>query len=221
MTTNITDVDTFTDPVVVPTDGDTRDAASVEAPFQMLSNRTRRLMSIAEGTQDVQTPQSFTRVIAATWLDAPAMPGALVRWEAGDSVWVAASTANAVLRGSLNDLLSDGCTVTRVRAMVTPAAVRAGADRMLLEVERVTYGFPVAPALTPATDSSASIVQVFDDTSGASGTAQQVIDSGIISEVIDKSDDDLALTVWSGNGGSAGDIVHAVELTFTDPGRRW
>jgi hypothetical protein len=43
MTKNITDVSAFTDPVVVPANGDARTAVSVETPFQSLSNRTKYL----------------------------------------------------------------------------------------------------------------------------------------------------------------------------------
>ncbi len=45
MSTNITDVDEFTDPITVPEDGDDRDALSVHTPFQGLSNRTRNLLT--------------------------------------------------------------------------------------------------------------------------------------------------------------------------------
>lgn len=43
MSANLTDVDAFTSPVVVPSDGDPENAASVLAGFQPLANRTRYL----------------------------------------------------------------------------------------------------------------------------------------------------------------------------------
>jgi hypothetical protein len=43
MAKSLTDVDTFTTPVVVPEDGDSLVAASVETPFQALANRTLNL----------------------------------------------------------------------------------------------------------------------------------------------------------------------------------
>lgn len=49
MPTNLTDVDTFTDPVSVPAAGDNRTSASVETPFQALANRTRNLKNRADG----------------------------------------------------------------------------------------------------------------------------------------------------------------------------
>lgn len=44
MSTNIIDVSQFTDPVVAPADGDTRNAASVNVAFQALADRTRLLL---------------------------------------------------------------------------------------------------------------------------------------------------------------------------------
>ena len=44
MSTNIIDVSQFTDPVVAPADGDTRNAASVNVAFQSLADRTRILL---------------------------------------------------------------------------------------------------------------------------------------------------------------------------------
>jgi hypothetical protein len=41
MPTNLTEVDEFTADVTVPEDGDDRNAASVEVPFQALANRTK------------------------------------------------------------------------------------------------------------------------------------------------------------------------------------
>lgn len=43
MPANLTDVDAFTSPVVVPVDGDVRNAASVVQGFQPLADRTRNL----------------------------------------------------------------------------------------------------------------------------------------------------------------------------------
>ena len=219
MPQNITDVDTFTDPVTAPADGDPLNAASIiNDGLQDLSNRTRRLMSVAEGSQDVQTPQTFTRTVSASWLVPVLNPGAVVQWETdGTEGWRAVAAIVGELRGSLNDLLPEGATVTRARAMVDPITGRSGANRMGLELRRVTYTLPAAPAVKPASDASVSLFATFDDTTAD----QQMIDSGVISEAISKATTDLVLYVRSGLGGSAGDDVNAIELTFTDPGRRW
>ena len=218
MPADIVDVNAFTSPVVRPVDSDPRNAASVFTPFQALSDRTRRLLNIAQGTENVESAQSFKRVVGAEWFDAPTNPGGVIRWElSGSNAWAATAAGVGNVRGSLNDLLPEGCTITRLRAMVTPATARTGANRMLLELRRVTYTLPAAPAVTPASDSSAVVFSAFDDLT----TAQQMIDSTVISEPISKSTIDLVVSVASGTGGSAGDLVHMLEITYTDPGRRW
>lgn len=55
MPTNLSDVSTFTSPVAVPADGDARNAASVQTPFQALANRTKWLYDkITNGVPRVQ-----------------------------------------------------------------------------------------------------------------------------------------------------------------------
>lgn len=49
MPTNLTDVSAFTSPVVAPADGDTRNAASVNAAFQSLADRGRFLLNCLVG----------------------------------------------------------------------------------------------------------------------------------------------------------------------------
>lgn len=49
MSSNVTDVSAFTSPVVIPADGDTRNAASVNAAFQALSDRARFLLNASVG----------------------------------------------------------------------------------------------------------------------------------------------------------------------------
>lgn len=56
----IIDIDQFTSPVVVPTDDDEANAASVEAPFQRLANRTHNLNETI--TQGGLTRQGATRI---------------------------------------------------------------------------------------------------------------------------------------------------------------
>jgi hypothetical protein len=49
MPVDITDVSIFTDPITAPAGADTADAASVVAPVQKLSNRTRYLLNRIDG----------------------------------------------------------------------------------------------------------------------------------------------------------------------------
>ena len=218
MTTPIVDVDVFTDPLLTQDDGEDVDATVMLSINQPIANRTRRLMNIAEGVSDVQTPRTVVRVVSASWLVPTLNPGAIVQWETdGSEGWSAVAAIVGELRGSMNDLLPEGATIIRLRAMVTSAFARVGASRMGFELKRVTYGLPVAPAVTPATDGTASLFATFDN----AAAEQQMIDSGVISELIAKATTDLVVFVRSGLGSGVGDDVHAIEITFTDPGRRW
>ena len=49
MSTSVTDVSAFTTPVTIPADGDTRNAASVNAAFQAISDRARFLLNASVG----------------------------------------------------------------------------------------------------------------------------------------------------------------------------
>ena len=68
MPTNITDANTFTDPVSVPEPGDDRTASSVQVPFQALANRTRYLKGITDalypGNHTWSGDNYFTGVLA-------------------------------------------------------------------------------------------------------------------------------------------------------------
>ena len=67
MPTNLTDVSTFTSPVAVPADGDARNAASVETPFQSLSNRTKYLKDTIEaGSTKIRLVSSTAALKALT-----------------------------------------------------------------------------------------------------------------------------------------------------------
>lgn len=71
MPQNITDVSTFTDPVVAPADGDARNAASVLVGMQALANRglwnkTQFEFRMAEGIQHIQAVASVALLKAVT-----------------------------------------------------------------------------------------------------------------------------------------------------------
>jgi len=67
MPTNLTDVSTFTSPVAVPADGDARNAASVETPFQSLANRTKYLKDTIEaGSTKIRLVSSTAALKALT-----------------------------------------------------------------------------------------------------------------------------------------------------------
>ena len=67
MPANVTDSSTFTSPIVVPTDGDTRNAASVLTAFQGLANRTKYPYDfITNGVPKIRFASNATALKALT-----------------------------------------------------------------------------------------------------------------------------------------------------------
>src|SRR5690349_19116610 len=67
MPKNLTDVSSFTSPIVVPVGGDVRNAESVETPFQGLSNRTKYLYdAIVNGVSRLRQAADIAAVRALT-----------------------------------------------------------------------------------------------------------------------------------------------------------
>jgi hypothetical protein len=119
---------------------------------------------------------------------------------------------------STNTALPPGSIITRVRAIVTPGAVRATeADRMFIEIRRMDFAFDAGPPTEAGT-------AVFAP-SGATGrddgtTATQTISTGAVSITLDdQGTEDHEVRIY--NGSTAGnDAVLAVEIQYTNPGPR-
>jgi hypothetical protein len=65
MPANLTDVDTFTSPIVVPVGGDARTVSSIEPAFQALANRTLRLKNRVDtlaGSRTKLIPLSYCAI---------------------------------------------------------------------------------------------------------------------------------------------------------------
>jgi hypothetical protein len=140
--------------------------------------------------------------------------GTMAHWglaSANDS-YMSAHTDNGWIGFSL-DWLPEGATLTRVRVLVDPGAARASTARMQLKVQKRTPSFS-----SPAAGSTTDVAAVFDNESASI----QVIDSGVFSEAVSKSTGKLMIArVEAGDtASSASDILHAIEITFTDPGPR-
>jgi hypothetical protein len=107
--------------------------------------------------------------------------------------------------------LPDGATLTKVRALIDPGAARVGTGRMNLRVQKRTVSLS-----SPSAGTNSDVCSVFDDATAN----RQVIDSGAISELVDKAGGKLMVaTIVSGNTSSGSiDSLEAIEVTFTDPG---
>ena len=237
MSSPVTDLLVYTDPVVVPDDADPLNAASVTAAgvgFQALADRTNNLATRTGG--DTGVPGEFAYLDAAgvalgksrVRLVFPIDCGTHTAQIAnGSNAWYApvgrgdlSSIVNlARIRLDLNKLLPDGAIVTDVRSVIAPGAARSvkttnpgDNGRMWCRLLRGTPDFA-----TPAINSYGADIGAQED---AGGTAIQVLPLlGVISETIDKSASVLMWELIAGDdAGTNRDDVHAIRISYTDPG---
>ncbi len=167
MPTNLTDVSTFTDPVAVPVDGDVRNAASVQTPFQALANRTRKLIDrlggIA-GSSEITYEAAKARTKFISALNAVSMwnhtagsggdgaPGWRPVPQGSDPnqafVMTTFLSAEAVYL-AISEHIPRDAVITAIRVRVKPGAARTGANRMKAAYHRrnassQTYVGPIA-----------------------------------------------------------------------------
>ena len=233
MSSPITDLLVFTDPVTVPDDADTLNAASVTAAgvgFQALADRTRNVANRTGGLvgageflyldgAGVAADRSRTRVISAFAMEEGRLQVAAVQF------WTVAQFTNGGVgysRTSQSDFarltcdvalyLPDGSTLTNVEALVAPGAARAStANRMQISLFRQTPSFST-PAI-PVT--VGPINQNFDDGT----TAVQVIAlSSAVTEVIGRTSHVSVQIIAGNDAGTNKDDVHALRLSYDVPG---
>jgi len=132
MPANITDVSTFTDPIVMPADTDAADLTYIETAVQGLANRTRAIADLLGNVDaanertialgDMRPINSSSGVYDPGWT--------LVTDGTGYCYWVAEALSRWILV-PLNAYLRHGQVLTNVRVMVKPGESRATAgDRM-------------------------------------------------------------------------------------------
>lgn len=202
MPTNLTDVDAFTSPVAIPTDGDTRNAASVLPAFQALADRTRYLNNLVN-------PSGVARTIV---LSPMALANANGGWgpdALGSLTNAEALTAGGKLTLDLGRLLPTGCQTTSIEAMVTPKVARVGTARMLGKITAQTPtwgGTPSAPAET-------TLVETYDD----GGVGIQKLQSTLIRVI---TEGEILLYTLRAGIATIGDYAWAVRVNFLDYGAR-
>ena len=222
MPKDLIDTPVFPSPVVVPVDTDARNAASVETPFQTLTNRTAFLKDELEGLQAevIHNPRR-TRVIA---IPASAFifhrtydpndPG----FDIYQNEWLM-KVGNGVLRDgelfanealaecfvNLGPYMPSGSRLESVFATVEPGSSRSSGDRLQLEVYKTTYLGGRTTTL---------LASVEDDGT----TTEQSLDLDGIDEEIDWSNSQVTIHVRAGN--PANDLFSFVWVSFLDPGPR-
>ena len=218
MPKNLTDVATFTDPVSVPVDTDARNAASVEVPFQALANRTRQLKdqletSIVPGTGEFIYPSNPLLPTRTIELDPMSMQGADWGTETGFQHREAQLGAREHLYLDLGGVLPSDAYVISLQAIVKPAAARGALDRMRLALYAVTADWSTYAALSLISEAADD-----DGTTDWQGLSISPTEAVFTTDV-DFSARRYLVRIAAGNG-TAGDLVRAVRINFSDPGPR-
>lgn len=196
MAHNLTETDTYTANVSVPDGADSRTAASVETPFQALTNRARylynRLIKLAgfysDGTYQLDTIHG--QCIAASWL-------------LGNTYWLSTGDAQYLPIPIDASVLPHGATLTGFSARVNPGVARATTgNRIQLAVYKIS-SVGVWTIVGSGT---------YDDGS----TTEQTVTMTGLTEVIDRNSYSYALRVTSGSDGATNnDILHAAAISRT------
>ena len=209
MPQNITDVDTFTDPITAPAGADALDETEVLAGLQGVANRTRNIYNILD------------LPLAAIVSDVNAVCGVSDVDATGNSYWgpnggsimnmqttgLASSTA---IFYEISHLVREGGTITKVEALVKPASGHT--TGIVLKLDRVTTALPFTgppgnPTITNVATSAAS-----------SGTTNQLLTTGTVAEATDGDGAGLAwvVTVTSGDNSAAlADTLYGLRLYWT------
>lgn len=221
MPQNITDSPVFTDPVTAPADGDPLDAASIIVNgIQALSNRTKYLADLVGGNagtdewfyedaarvrQRIVSPFAMTEGTLAT---AGTQYWTVANFVSGGTAYSRTSQVDrALLVDDISRYMPIGAQLTRIEALVGPGSARATVgDRMTMTLARQTPNF-ATPAIPVA------VGPIFTATDDGT-SAVQVIDSGVILQLVDRTSD-LVLRIAAGNdAGTNKDDVHAIRFSF-------
>lgn len=216
MPADLTDVDAFSDPITVPSDGDPLNSASVVTTgLQRLANRTRHLFNIVKGTTNLSpklaktrrfSPLVFRYMLSAISTEAP---GRTVAPASGDGRRVRLDSNNVEAVASLNELLPFGAELTLVRLSLV-AGTHSVAGRLSIFAKQIDDS------------GSTPIIGEGSEVAGAntSGTGlQKVTLSGspifTLSGALDTYD-----LVYDPVGVDDFDLIEGLLLGWNDPGPR-
>lgn len=219
MPVNITDVDTFTDPIVAPADSDPADRTYVLTIAQGVANRTRHLANRiggAGGAGEWLYPAARTRTMWVPGIDfqpSHTLLSAAPDWNANGDV--SRTSRDDALTCALNvtTSLQTGQVLTRIDLLVDPGAARGSGSRLSAALAR--YDYP-----TPPTAAAPTLVPLASAEQASSGHALQYLVFAV-SFAIARATGVFHLLVTSGNDGAhVPDVLYGAFLTFTDPGPR-
>lgn len=205
MPQNITDVDTFTDPIVEPAGSDSANRASIHTALQGLANRTRHLanrIGIGTGKTVVIPAANFVLFNASTQT-----------WEIFSAASIRSIVNTGIAYVSLAHYVPPGADITAIEALVTPGSARTLANRLAF------YGTQdLLDWSTPAfTASGLLVAEVFPDDGTTNVQVVDILGSGTGTPLPYTQDDDapLQIVVKAGNDGASNqDLFHALRVTF-------
>lgn len=210
MSQNITDVDTFTDPIVIPADSDAADLTYIETMAQGLANRTRWLANLlggATGTGEWLYPTVRERVVTV----GPREGNGEAGWDYNLIDRATCSTNSADLFVDLGKHLPSGAVLKSVEALVKPGTTAL----MSLKLYRTALG---AAFDTPGDPADTQVGST--DDSDASNNYQLLAVTGL-TETIDREANNLvAWIAASSSAGATSDNYFGLRLTFDDAGPR-
>ena len=162
----------------------------------------------ADGTETIPT---VSRSIVLGAIDMRMAGISSMGWSMTGLLELWSYTNSSYAMANLRSYLPHSGTLTRIEALVTPGSSRTGTNRVSIQVDKKTPNFSI-----PGFTSSALVSPVYDD-----GTALiQTIDSGALAVSI-SSLVELVLGIKAGHDAVTNrDVLHAVQITFTDPGPR-
>lgn len=200
MAHNLTETDAYTANVSVPDAADARTAASVETPFQALTNRAKYLYTrltrlsgfYADGTFQLGIMDGVSKATSWEFID-------------DCSRWYSLANSLYVAVPICADVLPHNATLTGFSVRVEPGAARATTgNRMQFEVYKIDSSGTFTIIGTGTYDDGTAVVQTVSKTG--------------LTEVINRNTHTYALMVKSGNTGAANtDDFYAAAITRTLP----
>jgi len=232
MPENITDLLVFTDPIAVPVDADTRNAASAKTPWQALSDRTRNLANRTGGllgageaaylnAAGVATPRARVIIVPAF-----AGFGAFGQWSgsifgvAPTQGWRIKSEANtAQWFFPLSRYVPKGGVVNEIAVMIAPGLARAVQTTVPGDNGRMTLHYFDQTLVWGVSEVYAGPLAAIED-DGTVNLQALTLPGGPLGLTIDPTTTtNRVVVVTAGNtGGVNKDDVIAMRLTLTDPG---
>lgn len=196
MTANVTDVDTFTDPVTVPSDGESATGASILGSVQKLSNRTKYLYNRLIKLAGFYSDGTFQ-------LDILAVATVATAWEFLATGWLSVGNALYLAVPIGADILPHGATLTGFTVRVNPGIARATTgNRMQFEAYKIS--------------STGTWTLIGSGTYDDGTTNAQTVTKSGLTEVIDRNSYAYALRVTSGNDGASNiDSFYAAAIVRT------